>query len=110
MSAAWEPDDRPEPDELELVYGDLKLAQSEIERLKQRIEQSYEKQTFKEWEANKAEIERLKEENAHFAWRDADKNKLITELCDALGWWALQRDYQPDFAQKLIQRAREATR
>lgn len=38
-----------------------------------------------------AEIERLKteitnyvEENAHFAWRDQGKNKLITELCDAL--------------------------
>ena len=43
-----------------------------------------------------AEIQRLK--------------KLITELCDALEWWAVQRDYQPDFAQKLIQRAREATR
>jgi hypothetical protein len=34
--------------------------------------------------AKDAEIERLREENAHFAWRNADKNKLITELCDAL--------------------------
>ncbi len=30
-----------------------------------------------------AEIERLKEENAHFAWRDSDKNKLIAELAHA---------------------------
>lgn len=30
------------------------------------------------------QVESLKEENAHFAWRDKDKNKLITELADAL--------------------------
>ena len=31
-----------------------------------------------------AEIERLKEENAHYAWRDTDKNRIITELVAAL--------------------------
>jgi hypothetical protein len=35
---------------------------------------------------------------------------LIRELCDALEWWATQRDYQPEFAADLIQRARGATK
>jgi hypothetical protein len=52
-----------------------------------------------------AEIERLKEENAHFAWRDKDKNKLITELADALE----EYDMLPcPKYETLIQRAREA--
>lgn len=38
------------------------------------------------------------------------RNALITELCDALEWWATQRDYQPEFAANLIQRAREAAK
>lgn len=55
-----------------------------------------------------AEIERLKEENAHFAWRDADKNRLITELCDALESlidWKVK-----PLRGDLLQRAREATK
>jgi hypothetical protein len=58
-----------------------------------------------------AEIERLKEENAHFAWRDKDKDKLITELADAL--WGATCDMHggaPETTSELIQRAREATR
>jgi hypothetical protein len=53
----------------------------------------------------KAEIERLKEENAHFAWRDKDKNKIINELSDALKTKACWKEDV-----ELIQRAREATK
>jgi hypothetical protein len=57
-------------------------------------------------EDQEAEIERLKEENAHFAWRDKDKNKLITKLANALELpfeeWTDQSG--------LIQQAREATK
>jgi hypothetical protein len=56
---------------------------------------------FDEEDRLNAEILRLKEENAHLAWRNADKNKLIAELCDALS--------EPRF-NELLQRAREATR
>jgi hypothetical protein len=52
-----------------------------------------------------AEIERLKEENAHFAWRDKDKNRLIIELCDALDGPRFDAIHQ----RELVQRAQEAT-
>jgi regulator of replication initiation timing len=51
---------------------------------------------FDEEDRLNAEILRLKEENAHLAWRNADKNKLIAELCDALS--------EPRF-NELLQRA-----
>ena len=61
-----------------------------------------------------AEIERLKEENAHFAWRDKDKDKLITELADALAGMKPISSSSPITSElekeKLIHRAREATR
>ena len=49
-----------------------------------------------------AEIERLKEENAHFAWRDSDKNRIIIELAAAV------ENCEPDGFQygPLIERAR----
>ena len=52
-----------------------------------------------------AEIERLKEENAHLAWRDKDQKQLITELCDAL-----EKANPTDRYRKLLQRAREETK
>lgn len=60
-----------------------------------------------------AEIERLKEENGHFAWRDEDKNNLITELCDALSMSGLREYAKGDLStvdvDELVDRAREAT-
>lgn len=64
-----------------------------------------------EIKAKDAEIVRLKEENGHFAWRDKDKNSLITELCDALYdhmGFNTKRTFTQD--EKLIERAREATK
>lgn len=53
-----------------------------------------------------AEIERLREENAHFAWRDKDKNKLIKSLLDGMN-----EPYAASLAgRELTRRAREATK
>ena len=60
-----------------------------------------------------AEVARLKEENAHFAWRDTDKNRLIAELADALEEeFGESRDLMQGQQRpwNLIQRAREATK
>jgi hypothetical protein len=43
---------------------------------------------IKEIERLNAELDRLKEENAHLASRDKDKNKIIAELASALfAYW-----------------------
>ena len=72
-----------------------------------KIDRPRESQPALIFEALYAEILRLKEENAHFAWRDKDKNKLITELCDALEKWCVPMRHGES---KLIERAREATK
>lgn len=119
MSEAWPPDDRPEPDELELVYGDLRLAQDEIERLKRVIavaDKALKDQhiIIKSFEAHTsdliAEIERLR--FAIDAWEADDRyqRQLITELADALDFRGTEGCSQRTIAycQTLLQRAREA--
>lgn len=83
---------------IESMESDAKDA--EIKRLR-------ESQPALIFEALYAEILRLKEENAHFAWRDKDKNKLITELADALECYS---ESWPMKETDLLQRAREATK
>jgi len=59
--------------------------------------------------AKDEEIDRLKEENAHLAWRDKDKNTLITELARELR--AYQKNYNliSTKIDALLESARKAT-
>ena len=82
---------------------------AEIERLKNIV-----RATEVERDAADKICETLREENAHFAWRDKDKDKLITELADALAGMKPISSSSPITSElekeKLIHRAREATR
>ncbi len=92
------------------LHKEIRDKDEEIERLKaalDAIDDHGRALSFVETlNAQKAEIVRLKEENAHFEWRDKDKNKLITELADAL--FDIAPDPLDDCFGSLIDRAREA--
>ncbi len=87
---------------LDWVLRHISEQDADIARLKQEIER-----IRVALEAATKEIERLKEENAHFSWRDKDKNKLISELADAL--FDMAPDPNDEFFGPFIQRARGAT-
>jgi FtsZ-binding cell division protein ZapB len=99
------------------LYGpnesDVTRLRAEIERLREyacQCEASVHS-TQQGYSNLQAEIERLNEENAHFAWRDKDKNKLITELADWISGPDGDEHWHPDtHTGRLLKRAREATK
>lgn len=104
----WQKDLREKDAEIERLHqleaqtGDLieslnKQHHAEIERLKVRLEESYAKQTYKEWERNKQILVSLND-------KVEEQSGLITELADVLF-----KQRGSVFEDVLIQRARAST-
>jgi hypothetical protein len=69
------------------LISDEKEKYAEIERMKKRLEDFGQKETYKEWQRNQAEIEQLKK-------RLALHKILMTHAADALEKWTITPDTQ----------------